>query len=682
MNETYPFDVGGTASTCERFWRPQEIQEEVHQGVPPGVVVVKEELPYTDQLEHSDEHARMLRFTQEKVAEQSEDWVRSKELHKNVTGAIDWIQGRSVDSIIAKREKAIQRIERRAKKLVKRGDVERWLSQADTHAAVVSKEVNGPLMVELCKTTGLDSECVEAFRKGAPILRGIPAAKSAVPHDYPLADDADELAAQCYERNQELLGSLRADAHEDFLMAQTVADAGLGRMTEVVPVSQLDLRRVLLSRRFSREQGMKTNGQLKLRAVDDMTGSGVNGCAQPEGKTQTDAIDTLVRCAVLLKVATDREIGFWKADIDAAYRRVPIQECDKWASWIAFVHKGEPVAAGHHSLMFGSLGSVHGWDKIGDTICHIARRSLHLAVGRYVDDFFAAEVAGTEQHAMECFTRLVRALLGPTAIKAEKVESGLELNVLGLHVSYDKQGMNVRVTDKKASEWSATIRTALKEEKLSPGTASKLAGRLSFAAQHTFKRAGRAALRALFRQQYDPMMGSKLSNELRLSLQWWLHALEHLQTQTVPWEPAVLEATLFTDARSTPPRVAAVLVVDGVYHYTDWAPDAAMMATFAERKDNQIMGLELLGIAVGICSFEELIRGRSLRVYCDNVGGERALASGAATSVDHNRLVHAVWMRALQLGLSLWSYRVPTKDNIADLPSREEYELLRQVSKD
>ena len=63
-------------------------------------------------------------------------------------------------------------------------------------------------------------------------------------------------------------------------------------------------------------------------------------------------------------------------------------------------------------------------------------------------------------------------------------------------------------------------------------------------------------------------------------------------------------------------------------------------------------------------------------------GGERALASGAATSVDHNRLVHAVWMRALQLGLSLWSYRVPTKDNIADLPSREEYELLRQVSKD
>jgi hypothetical protein len=265
-------------------------------------------------------------------------------------------------------------------------------------------------------------------------------------------------------------------------------------------------------------------------------------------------------------------------------------------------------------------------------------------------------------------------------VKDEKVKAGLEMEVLGLHVSHYKEGVNVRVTEKNAKEWAAMIQTALKEEKLSPGTASKLAGRLSFAAQHTFKRAGRAALRALFRQQYDPMLGSRLSNELRLSLQWWLHALDHLQTQTVPWAPTMKEATLFTDARSTPPRIAAVLVVDGVYHYTDWEPDASTMAIFSARKDNQIMGLELMAIAVGICSFEELIRGRSLRVYCDNVGDERALACGAAKAQDHNRLIHAMWTQALQLKLSLWTYRVPTKDNIADLPSREEYALLQQVS--
>ena len=91
---------------------------------------------------------------------------------------------------------------------------------------------------------------------------------------------------------------------------KTLADAGLGRMSEPVAVDQLDLHRVLLSRRFSREQGVKANGETKLRAVDDMTGSGVNGCAQPEGKTRTDTIDVLVRCAVQLKAASGREIAF------------------------------------------------------------------------------------------------------------------------------------------------------------------------------------------------------------------------------------------------------------------------------------------------------------------------------------------------------------------------------------
>ena len=119
--------------------------------------------------------------------------------------------------------------------------------------------------------------------------------------------------------------------------------------------------------------------------------------------------------------------------------------------------------------------------------------------------------------------------------------------------------------------------------------------------------------------------------------------------------------------------------MDDKVYYTDWAPDAEILKIFSKRNDDQIMGLELLGIAVGICTFAEMIRGRSLRVYCDNVGGERAMAAGSARSVDHNRLVHGMWMMSMRLGLSLWIERVPTKENIADLPSRESYELLEQV---
>jgi hypothetical protein len=60
-------------------------------------------------------------------------------------------------------------------------------------------------------------------------------------------------------------------------------------------------------------------------------------------------------------------------------------------------------------------------------------------------------------------------------------------------------------------------------------------------------------------------------------------------------------------------------------------------------------------------------------------GGECALRSGAAKARDHNLMVHAVWLMAARGGYGLWVERVPTKENLADLPSREEYALLQQM---
>jgi hypothetical protein len=68
-----------------------------------------------------------------------------------------------------------------------------------------------------------------------------------------------------------------------------LADAAEGRMTEPVPVSRLDLDSVLLCRRISREQGYRATGEVKLRAVDDETGNGVNECSEPAAKTTKTA---------------------------------------------------------------------------------------------------------------------------------------------------------------------------------------------------------------------------------------------------------------------------------------------------------------------------------------------------------------------------------------------------------
>jgi len=45
----------------------------------------------------------------------------------------------------------------------------------------------------------------------------------------------------------------------------------------------------------------------------------------------------------------------------------------------------------HYACPFGAISSVYAWEDIGDIIVGIARKYLHLAIHRYVDDFFGPE---------------------------------------------------------------------------------------------------------------------------------------------------------------------------------------------------------------------------------------------------------------------------------------------------
>ena len=124
-----------------------------------------------------------------------------------------------------------------------------------------------------------------------------------------------------------------------------------------------------------------------------------------------------------------------KADIDAAYRRVPIAPEDRWAAAVVFKADDEPMLAEHITMPFGSISSVYGWDRAGDMLTHFARVLLKIPLNRYVDDYFGAEHAETIGHAKECFAKLVRLLLGESAIAEHKLVHGPALIVLGLDLN-------------------------------------------------------------------------------------------------------------------------------------------------------------------------------------------------------------------------------------------------------
>ena len=102
---------------------------------------------------------------------------------------------------------------------------------------------------------------------------------------------------------------------------------------------------------------------------------------------------------------------------------------------------------------------------------------------------------------------------------------------------------------------------------------------------------------------------------------WWKTVLSLGIAEAIPWHNELSTPVhLFVDAASTPPRCAAVLVVDGVYHYTDVRPPMHWFVCLNERNDNQIMSLEIAAIRVALCTFVNEVAGRKVILYSDNVG--------------------------------------------------------------
>ena len=80
-----------------------------------------------------------------------------------------------------------------------------------------------------------------------------------------------------------------------------------------------------------------------------------------------------------------------KADVDSAFRRIPIKPAHRWACGVAFKVGETAYVSEHYACPFGAIASVHAWERVGAALTHIIRDFLKIALSRYVDDMFAPE---------------------------------------------------------------------------------------------------------------------------------------------------------------------------------------------------------------------------------------------------------------------------------------------------
>ena len=100
----------------------------------------------------------------------------------------------------------------------------------------------------------------------------------------------------------------------------------------------VDLSSVLLHPRFSAVQ-FKSDGSLKVRPVDHLSWSScrgrkqesVNGHTAALEKLGNECIDTLASVLEAFKENVGCVPGLWKADINSAFRRIPVRPEHRWA---------------------------------------------------------------------------------------------------------------------------------------------------------------------------------------------------------------------------------------------------------------------------------------------------------------------------------------------------------------
>ena len=634
---------------------------------------------------------RKIQFTAQAVTSPCPLHER-RSCHEEVAGAIQWESARTDAEIIEAREAATQAILQRGHEYRANGQADAWLAGADAIIRGVSRDVNGPLLEWGCKVAGVDNtSSVQTFHLGASVVGSCGPSGVRSPTDkYRHRKSAGPMPENGFrERNVKLLNSLRDDPHSQDLLDATVKDQKLGRMGPFVDPSTVDLDTNLIARRFAVVQGEK------VRPCDDESANDFNQHFVPEEKLDWDGADHVVSSLEAFHAsrmqssepnAVEREPSVIKADVDAAFRRVPLPAAQRRFAWVAFRHKGSVLMCQHYALAFGMIGSVFGWDAIGALLCILLRRLLFLPLLRWVDDFYAVVRQGkgrlVSQHALSCLSRVVRAFLGPSSLADHKLCEGPDTTIIGLVFMYIQGFVTVKISADKRIKWLAQIKDILKSKTLSLRQAQKLAGRLGFCAQHCFHRLGRAMVRiiisATFRKSRN---GNYFSEDVAIACAWWAEVLEFERFERIPLAPSTRPSRVdvFSDAAGDPAHLAAVLVAQGVFSFAHRPAGRELLNKLVPRKDAQIAALEMLAALMGLHTFADALRCTTVVVWIVNTAAERVFFRGSGRCANHNRIAHLLWSRALEHNVALWFSRVESEDNLADEPTRGKFESLRQL---
>ena len=265
----------------------------------------------------------------------------------------------------------------------------------------------------------------------------------------------------------------------------------------------------------------------------------------------------------------------------------------------------------------------------------------------------------------------------------------------------------MRVKEKRRRKLIQELEGIRDSKKLSPGHAARIRGKLYFTTSSAFFGVGRPALQAFTARQYAKGANSALTDSLSNSVDFFIELLRKLPAHQVPlyesderplyvWSDAMWEladsvggatVTAVDDETGELYYVADAAIAftvfdpeDGTWHECHADVDRDVLRLMVQGKKSYIGQLEALAATAVLSSMpRKRLYGRRMLFWIDNLAAKYGLQKGYSKVDDSGRIINA--FRALQSALHLrihFEY-VPSHQNLADLPSRGNFDEMFEV---
>ncbi|CAE7513615.1 DNMT3B [Symbiodinium sp. CCMP2592] len=430
-------------------------------------------------------------------------------------------------------------------------------------------------------------------------------------------------------------------------------------------------------RRFMHQQSCG-----KLRPIDDGRSGGHNACAVATETIFTsspDFVSAALKFFIELLARTGDDSLDWaqpvfgSEDMSSAYRQLPNIPCE--AAGLVLAYWDPDLDEVRYAILrahpFGLASAVVNFNRVPCLGTACLRRMTGACVTHFFDDSGILDLTSAHGSAQECVNAVYQSMgvrldiLKQQPMATQRLFLGVLLN---LSRALSDRTILVDIKPGLRETIFADVQRMIDAGSCTPSEASKLRGRMVWAASAMFGRCGRGGQGPLCDRQYD-VGRCELDEPLLAALRYIQALVKVVPPRLVPLHSVpVSPVVVYTDASFEPaemssPGLGSVIFVrdEPTQGRASWVP-AQVLDSFADRA-TQIAPLEAMAVVLATLQFRRKLAGAEIIWFIDNQSVCASLVRGASSVDDMSTLVAVTHLLWATLGARVWIEWVDSESN-------------------